>query len=75
MSAEEGAILVEVEAVVQHEGTVWVFSGREHETGDIVTFGADWRPARDIAEALGEGDEPIVAAVPDWAVVSRAASQ
>lgn len=47
--------------------TVWRAIGRDAETDQFVGFTGDWRPMRDIWEALDHGEEPV-AEVPDWAL-------
>lgn len=52
--------------------TVGVCQGTDLETGELVTFGADRRPARDLADAVRAArheDELPVAEVEDWQVV------
>ena len=59
---------VEVERVVPG-GSIWTGEGKDVTTGEHVVFGGDWRPMRDIAEALQAGAAPV-ANVPSWAVLS-----
>jgi hypothetical protein len=60
-----------VKEVFPHPGgTVWVAEGIDTITGRTVQFAGDWRPMRDIFEAVhGEGRDDVVTEVPDWAVL------
>lgn len=58
---------IAVEQVESH-GSVGVGIGRDTETGEQVRFGGDWRPMRDLAEAVAEGEEPVVE-VENWQVL------
>ena len=68
---------VEVTAIHPVNGSsIWHGEGTDLVTGETVLFGGDWRPMRDIADALSNADEdsePIVAEVPSWAVVQAVA--
>lgn len=49
--------------------TVWFGFGRDVETGRELWFASDWRPMRDLAEALAADEDPdIVVEVPAWAL-------
>jgi len=63
-------ITVFVTGVRRDEGTVVVLEG-VMENGQEVIFAADWRMARDIAEALQAGERPECS-VPGWAVLGVA---
>lgn len=62
---------ITITGLVSNQGTIVVFEG-ETDDGVIVQFGVDWRPARDIAQALEEG-EIIEVDVADWQILSRGA--
>jgi len=54
---------------VQFNGTTSIGTGTS-EDGQEVVFVGDWRPMRDIAEALLEDDlPPVVAIVPERAIL------
>jgi hypothetical protein len=61
---------VEVTGAVQDEGSVLILEGRDVDTGDVVRFVAERRPALRILEAVEAGEEPV-ASVPPWAVWGR----
>ncbi len=64
-----------VEVTVVHQfglyDTLITFTGTDVDSGDLVRFGVDHRPARDIREALRQGELPMVE-VEEWAILSRA---
>jgi len=78
---------VQVEQVFpEPNATVWQAWGTA-EDGTLVRFGGDWRPMRDVWVAVDayrqdlaqpEGSEerenaqPVIAEVPDWAVIGYA---
>lgn len=62
---------VEVIAVSYSGGTVAEGMGIDMEDGSAVRFAGDWRPMSEIGRALMEGEEPILADVPDWAILTR----
>jgi hypothetical protein len=54
------------------EGSVIVITGREAETGDLVTFAGDHRVMRDMLEAFpNRWAEPVTAEVETWQVTAR----
>lgn len=48
--------------------TVWVGEGEDAD-GRVVSFGGDWRPMRDLAEALREAGS-AEAWIEDWQVLA-----
>ncbi len=48
--------------------TTWTGEGVDFDTGQRVTFVGDWRPMRDIGDAIAELGEAVLADVPDWAL-------
>lgn len=62
---------VEVIAIRYQGGTVAEGFGTDMDTGRPVRFAGDWRPMVAIAEAVQAGDEPVLADVPDWAILAR----
>lgn len=50
--------------------TVVRFHGLDEEGGEV-TFGVDHRPARDLAEAVARGEDPIVDLEP-WQILGAA---
>lgn len=65
---DEGDLLVTVRYPFTRHGTVVTFEG-EDSLGRTVTFGADWRAAQDIIEALYDDREPVAAVAP-WSVLT-----
>lgn len=70
-------MIVEANEVVQPVGvfdTIIKFRGT-HPSGDIVTFGVDHRPAKELfaamKEAAEQNDPPIVVHLEDWQILSR----
>lgn len=68
-------------AVSYSGGSTATATGVDTVSGDTVTFGGDWRPMRDLAEALqaavdtgADLEDLPVAEVPSWAVLNRTAS-
>jgi len=59
---------VTVTGIERASGSVWVLVGLTDD-GDLVRFGADWRPARDIAAALDDGDD-VAVLVDGWQILS-----
>lgn len=55
---------------VRDEGSVFVFTGTDSETGDKLSFGVDHRPAQGLSDAVYQ-DEEVVAEVESWQVLSR----
>ncbi len=69
--AVEGDLEVEVTQGIDGPGSsVWTFQGVDIDTGDLIIFGADRRPAEALWDAL-VNDEVPVALVPSWAILSR----
>lgn len=62
---------VAVTRLVEDQGTIVVFEGTT-ENGNTIWFGADHRPAQDIADALQRGEAPEVE-VEGWQVIGGAA--
>ena len=48
--------------------TVWTAEGYEEGTGRPVRFAGDWRPMRDLAEAVEAGVDPVVELEP-WQII------
>ena len=70
-------MFIEANEVVQPVGlfdTVIKFQGT-HPSGDIVTFGVDHRPVKELfaamKEAAEQNDPPIVVHLEDWQILSR----
>jgi hypothetical protein len=61
---------ITVTMVVRDEGSIVLMRGVEHETDRIVTFAVEHRPAQDIVDALGRGEDVEVYDVEDWQVMS-----
>lgn len=57
-----------VDEVIYDGGTIAIGHGTELESGDRVTFGGDWRPMRDLADAVFDHGE-ILVTVEDWQVL------
>ena len=49
--------------------TIGYGQGIDHE-GRCIRFAGDWRPLRDLGEALAGADEPIEVEVANWQVLS-----
>ena len=62
--------MIAATALVRDEGTIVVFEGEDEESGEIVTFACEHRPAQDIAWAIETGEMPLCD-VPSWAILSR----
>ena len=56
----------------ERHGTVSLCEGTLVETGGHVRFVSDWRPGDALVEALATSDEPVITAVPRWAIVGEA---
>lgn len=65
---DEGQLQVTVRYPFTRHGTVVTFEG-EDDLGRTVTFGADWRVAQDIIEALYDDQEPV-ALVEPWSILT-----
>jgi len=71
---------VEVNEVVHPIGmmdTIIKFKGTDPDTSEVITFGVDHRPAKDLFAAMQfaaeQNDPPILAHVEDWQILSRKA--
>ena len=62
--------MITATALVRDEGTIVVFEGEDEESGEVVTFACEHRPARDIAWAIEVGEMPLCD-VPSWAILDR----
>lgn len=58
------SITVSVTSVVPN-GSIAIAFGTNVETGKKVSFGGDWRPLRDVAEAIDNG-EYVEVEVEEW---------
>lgn len=57
---------------LRDEGTVWVVTGTDNETGDLVTFAGDHRPMANMLEGLAGGEQAdVMAEIEDYQVVRR----
>lgn len=63
-----GDLRVTVTDLVADQGTIVLLGGTD-EHGHRVVFSADHRPADAILAAVISDDEPVIAAVPSWAIV------
>jgi hypothetical protein len=61
-------IKVTVQRVFHNRGESITIAEGIDEAGNKIRFAGDWRPLREIAEAIKQGEEPEVE-VPDWAVL------
>jgi hypothetical protein len=50
--------------------TIWYGEGIRRDNGKSIRFGGDWRPMREIAEALEAHGGVVIASVPKWALLS-----
>ena len=64
---------IEVTELVGNEGTILVFAGADIDTGERVTFAADHRAARPLADAVIDGEYAEVE-IPSYLVISRSAA-
>lgn len=63
--------LVYVDYVEPQPGsTVWRAHGRTVAEGHLVTFAGDWRPMRDLLDAIQADQDVPVAEVEPWAILN-----
>lgn len=65
---DEGDLLLTIDYPFTRHGTVVTFEGKDAR-GRTVTFGADWRVAQRIIEALYDDETPVVTVEP-WQVLT-----
>lgn len=69
-TAEGFESLINVTGVLRDEGSVVVFEGFDHHSGEAVTFAVDHRPARGLASVVLNG-EFTLARAEQWQILSR----